>query len=71
MTTGKIEVQYRLVSFWSLAPSALSVYGAEIVGRITDRDTKLGIGGALVRAVPQQKNQPEVVDKTDEEGNTT
>lgn len=46
----------------------LSVYGAEIVGRITDRDTKLGIGGALVRAVPQQKNQPEVVDKTGEEG---
>jgi hypothetical protein len=46
----------------------LYVYGAEIVGRIIDRDTKLGIAGALVRALPQQKNQAEVLDKTSEDG---
>ena len=46
----------------------LSVYGAEIVGRIIDRDTKLGIAGALVRALPQQRNQAEVLDKTGEDG---
>jgi Carboxypeptidase regulatory-like domain len=43
-------------------------YGAEIVGRITDRDTKVGIAGALVRAIPQQKNQREVLDKTGGDG---
>src|SRR5262245_26685456 len=43
-------------------------YGAEIVGRITDRDTKLGIAGAIVRARTQQKNKREVADKTSSDG---
>jgi hypothetical protein len=54
--------------FFLLFPQHLYVYGAEIVGRIIDRDTKLGIAGAFVRALPQQKSQREVLDKTGEDG---
>jgi hypothetical protein len=46
----------------------LPLFGAEIVGRIVDRDTRLGIGGAVIKAVPQQKNQPTVWDKAGENG---
>jgi len=44
------------------------LFGAEIVGRITDRETRSGVGGASVRAIPQQRSLPEVLARTDEDG---
>jgi hypothetical protein len=42
--------------------------GAELVGRITDRETRSGVGRASVRAVPQQRSLPEVLARSDEDG---
>jgi len=57
-----------LIAFLLLLNQHLSVYGAEIVGRVVDRDTKLGIAGALVRALPQHKGLREILTKASEDG---
>jgi hypothetical protein len=57
-----------ILSLGVLISTRSMVIGAEIVGKVVDSRTGLGISGALLRAIPQQGKNREIRGRTDTEG---